>query len=418
MEHLARGAAGLRSARGRDRVPYYQALWQRRRRQGDQRSCEYLEHWPVLEKEHLRRSPRAFVADDCPPGTLTVEHTSGSTGTPITLFRSRRTVRQRYALYEARHRRWYGVSRQDRWAMIGGRLVTPASRRKPPFWVWNAGLRQLYLSSYHLEARNIPHYLDALGRYRVRYLWGYPSSLHALAAGAPHVVRPDLGLCVVIANAEPLFGHQRDAIQQAFRCPVRETYGMVELVAGAGECNPGRMHLWPEMGWLEVFRGNRPATDEQAGDLVCTSLLDADMPLIRYRTGDRGRLPDEMVTCACGRTLPLLPPIEGRSDDILYTREGRAVGRLDPVFKADLPIREAQVVQETRGRVCIRYVPAGDFTSSTTQLLSERLQARMGPMEVRFDAVTNIPRGPNGKFKAVVRMSSVEPAGDALVASH
>ena len=151
----------------------------------------------------------------------------------------------------------------------------------------------------------------------------------------------------VIANAEPLRAAQRRNIEAAFRCPVRETYGLSEIVAAANECEHGAMHLWPAAGVLEILDDGRPVAAGAAGELVSTGLMNPDMPLIRYRTGDRCSLGAEQADCPCGRTLPLLGSIEGRCDDIIYTRDGRRVGRLDPIFKASLPSQEAQIVQET-----------------------------------------------------------------------
>ena len=163
--------------RAATQVPYYREQWAQRRRQGDRASWEYLENWPILEKEPLRANPQAFVAEDCHTQRMIPYHTSGTSGKPLTLWRSPATERAYYALFEARNRRWHGVSYHDRWAMLGGQLVTPAWRRQPPFWVWNFGLHQLYMSSYHLAPDLIPYYLDAMVRYRVKYLWGYTSVL-------------------------------------------------------------------------------------------------------------------------------------------------------------------------------------------------------------------------------------------------
>jgi phenylacetate-CoA ligase len=141
--------------------------------------------------------------------------------------------------------------------------------------------------------------------------------------------------------------------------------------------------------------------------LVCTGLLNADMPLIRYRMGDRGAL-GSTSPCACGRTLPALACIEGRTDDVLYTIDGRRVGRLDPAFKERLPIREAQIVQETLDRVRVRFVPAPDFTLSALDSLTKRLQARLGPVEIIPERLDEIPRTSRGKFRAVICQVSRE----------
>jgi phenylacetate-CoA ligase len=312
------------------------------------------------------------------------------------------TVRKLYALSEARIRYWNGVSRRDRWAMIGGQLVTPVSQRQPPFWVWNMGLNQLYMSSYHLAPDLIGSYLDAICRYHVTYLYGYTSSLYALAQAALRTGKHDLRMAVAIANAEPIYDYQRETIGKAFNCQVRETYGMAEITAMASECTAGRLHLWPEVGWVEVTKDGRSLPDGDSGDLVCTGLLNADMPLIRYRNGDRGALEGGSEACKCGRTLPVMRAVEGRIDDVLYTSDGRRVGRLDPIFKGDLPIHEAQIIQEALDCLRVRYVPNSDFGPDHEIVIAKRLQDRMGMVRVLMERVTEIPREPNGKFRAVI----------------
>lgn len=391
--------------RAATQVPYYRDYWQKRRRRGDRASWEVLENWPVLKKEPLRANPRAFVADDCDVRRMFHEHTSGTTGTPLSLWVSRRALREWYALFEARWRRWYGVSRWDRWAIWGGQLVVPFGQTRSPFWVWNIALRQLYLSSYHLAPEFIPPCIEALGRYRVRYLWGYASSLYAVAAVALERGLEVPRVHVAISNAEPLYGFQRRAIAKAFRCPVRDTYGMSEMVAAASECEHGRMHLWPEAGVVEIMADER---DErlppgQVGRLVCTGLVNADMPLIRYELGDRGALAPTGERCPCGRTLPLLAAVEGRLDDVILTPDGRRVGRLGPMFKADMPVREAQIIQESLRRVRVRFVPAPGSTPDLGEEIVRRLRERLGEeMEIVAEPVGRIPRGPNGKFRGVI----------------
>lgn len=384
------------------RVPYYRAHWAERRQRGDTASWELLENWPLLDKEALREAPAAFVADDRSLSRMFHDHTSGTTGKSLDLWFTRGTVQMWYALFEARCRHWNGVSRHDRWAIFGGQLVAPVEQTEPPFWVWNALLHQLYVSAYHLAPRHIASYVEALRRYRIRYIVGYPSAIHALAREmlAQGLRGPRLDF--VLANAEPVLEQQRREIAEAFGCPVRETYGMAEIVAAASECEHGKMHLWPEAGEVEVVDESGCREKDGVGELVCTGLLNADMPLIRYRVGDRGEIASPNVSCSCGRTLPILSAIDGRVDDILYTADGRMVGRLDPVFKSRMPIREAQVVQEALGLIRVRYVPAHGFSPADGESLADRVRDRMGPVKVVLEEVDSIPRTNNGKFRAVI----------------
>src|SRR5688572_29955520 len=83
--------------RAATRVPYYREMWSKLRREGNRSSCEYLENWPTLEKRSLRENAREFVADDCNPKKMFLDHTSGTTGSSLDLWSSRHTVKYWYA---------------------------------------------------------------------------------------------------------------------------------------------------------------------------------------------------------------------------------------------------------------------------------------------------------------------------------
>jgi phenylacetate-CoA ligase len=384
------------------RVPYYRELWAERRRHGDRSSWECLANWPVIEKQAVRENPKAFLADDCNAKRMYSACTSGTTGTPVQLWFSRDTLCAHYALFEARCRIWYGVSRRDRWANLSTQLVVPSSVSRPPFWIWNAGLNQLYLSLYHISESTIPSYLDAIKKYRVVYIYGFPAALYRLARHALQTGRRDVKLKVVVTDAEPLYDYQRQAIGEAFDCPVRESYGMGEICAAASECEHDRLHLWPSAGVVEVFEDAQPVALGQTGDLVCTGLLNADMPLIRYRLGDRGALLAGGEACPCGRTLPMISAVDGRNTDVIYTPDGRYISKFEPVFISELPIHEAQVVQESLYRIRVRFVPAAGFCEEHKRLLMERMCQRISGVEIIPEAVEEIARTAAGKFRLMV----------------
>jgi phenylacetate-CoA ligase len=380
--------------RAATRVPYYRDLWSARRQRGDRASWEILDNWPVLEKDTLRANPRDFVADDCNIRRMMHGQTSGTTGTPLHIWQSKSTLASLYAMADMRTRGWDHIPAEARWARLGGQLITPVRQRRPPFWAWNAAMHQLYMSSYHLAPDLIPHYLDALRQFRIVYLAGYTSAVHALAQQVLRLGRRDLAMAAVYTNAEPLDAEQRRTIGAAFQCPVRETYGMVETVAAASECSAGRLHQWPEVGHIEV------ASD---GDLICTGLLNPDMALIRYRVGDRGTLAPEQSACECGRSLPIIASIEGRIDDLLFTTDGRAIGRLSQVGKGIEGLRESQIIQEQRDLVRVRVALAPGFAADYESTLVARVRERMGDdVRVVVERVAVIPRSANGKLRAVV----------------
>lgn len=388
-------------------VPFYRDHWAERRRKGDRASWELLENWPVLSKQSVRDDPHAFISEKARMADLTENETSGSTGTPLRLWQSRDMLVSWYALFEARIRRWNGVTLRDRWAHLGGKRVTPIKQKKPPFWVWNAGMRQLYMSTFHITPGVAAKYLDALRRYRIRYVFGYASAMSALASAmrAKGLVASDLA--VAISNAEPVDAFQRDLISSVFQCPVRDTYGQAEIVSGASECAHGALHMWPEVGVTEWVRDDsyEPLAVGEAGRMLCTGLLNMDMPMIRYELGDRSTRAVEDPGCLCGRRLPTIRAVEGRSFDVALTPAGVPVGSLGTIFHSGLPMREAQIVQETLKRFRIKVVPAPGFAEKHALDLRRGLQSRIGEsVEVIVETVETIARTPAGKFRKQISL--------------
>jgi phenylacetate-CoA ligase len=129
--------------------------------------------------------------------------------------------------------------------------------------------------------------------------------------------------------------------------------------------------------------------------------MNDDMPLIRYRVGDRGSRPVADL-CQCGRNLPVLASIEGRTDDLIYTADGRQIGCIDTIYDANLPVREAQIIQETIDQVRVRIVAAPEFTAESGAAIIRAVRQRMGPVKVLLERVQEIPRGANAKYRAVI----------------
>lgn len=361
-----------------------------------------LDGVPITPKGDLRADPGAFIVHR--PGEKRVtDRTSGTSGTPLVVTYDREAIRTWFALLEARLKRWHGVDSSSRWAMFGGQVVVPVTQSEPPFWVHNRPMRQLYVSTHHLSRQNTPAIAEALRRFGPRYLLGYPSSM---AMFARFCLESDIDLPqvrVVLSNAETLTSTHREILETAFRAPVRNSYGMAEAVAGASECENGTMHLWPEVGILEVSNeaGIISSTPGDEGRLLATGLLNKAMPLLRYELGDRGSVPSQ-TNCPCGRTLPELGEIQGRTSDFLVTPDGRHVFWMNPIF-AGLPIAEAQIRQDRADHVEVRVVPAGPWEGAFSAELVRRCQGRLGDaVAVDVSVIDEIERDANGKFRPVV----------------
>lgn len=382
-------------------VPHYREM---ARRQGSHPAeiadVSRFADWPVLEKHLVRENPASFVAEDRSSRSLHTVGTSGTSGTPLAIHRRKDDTARHYAIYEARVRRWNGLSRHQPWAILGGQLVAPFSQTEPPFWVRSRTLHQLYLSTNHLAPANATAYAAELRSFAPTHLVGYPSSVAVLAQICldQKVELPKLQR--VISNAEPLSDAQRALFAEAFGCETRDTYGMGEGAAAAAECDHGNLHLSPDNGLLEILdEEGRAVPDGEVGEIVVTGLANRSMLLIRYRTGDRGALSAE--PCTCGLGAPILDRIEGRVSDMVRTPDGRQVFWFNPVF-AGLPLREAQIVQERLDALGVNVVPLPEWSAEDAVELERRLRLRVGEMVIDVRTVDEIERGPNGKFRPVL----------------
>ncbi|MBK8983168.1 MAG: phenylacetate--CoA ligase family protein [Ignavibacteria bacterium] len=383
-------------------VPYYREYWSNRRQKGDNSSPGELKNWPILTKETLRKNQKVFIADGFYEKNLYRDHTSGTTGTPVDFFSSREILRKWYALFEARWRRWYGVSLKDNWAIIGGQYVVPLNKDKPPFWVWNRAFHQLYLSAFHMRPELMKYYLKAMQDHNIVHMYSYSESVHQLAQAALKE-NIKIKLKVVVTDAEPLFEHQRETISEAFDCPVRETFGQAEMLCAASECEHGKLHLWSDAGHVELLdESDQPVENGTAGRIIGTSLLNETMPLIRYDLMDMAQFPLKQEQCKCRRTLPVVEKFTGRMDDIIYAKDGRRLVQLDIILGSHLKIREVQIIQETLDDFTVKVVPDEGWNESAKKTLVDSLKELAGDVNVNVVEVEEIPRTWAGKFRIIV----------------
>ena len=356
-----------------------------------------------MDKEIVRADPKSLVDESLNVEKLLITYTSGTTGTPLNLYRDVWLNSAAFAYLDARWHSIAGMRRRiNRSASVGGYLVTAPKRNRPPFWVHNRRWKQLYMSSYHLSPKYLDCYVKELRKFKADYIEGYPSSIYAIAQYIVDNNLEPVSFKACFTTAETLFDYQREAIKKAFRCRTYNQYGCGEMTVFAAECEDGSMHLSPEIGIVEVVDDNdQPVPVGQTGQLICTSLINRVQPFIRYRVGDLVAL--RTGRCSCGSPLPMLDFIEGRTDAVLMTRDGRRIGRLDPVFKGVHGIAEAQIVQDNYCKFRVRVVPGSGYTQADADTIVNNLAARIGGQpDIRIELVEQIERTRAGKFKAVV----------------
>lgn len=176
------------------------------------------------------------------------------------------------------------------------------------------------------NALAVDQQIEMMQTFGTTAIFSTPSYLHRLTVEAckKYDVR-SLGVRLIRLGSEPWSEALRGFLHDAWGAEVYDAYGMIELgVAAAGECRALEgLHFTPYIA-VEVVH---PQTGEvlprgEMGELVYTTLRRQATPLLRYRSGDLGRLlPDEVCPC---HEVPTerISRIAGRADDMLFLGTG------------------------------------------------------------------------------------------------
>lgn len=384
----------------RANVPYYTSLLAELGfTEQDFTDANHLTKLPILDKQSIKTTPELFQAKGITP--YMIQNTSGSTGTPLSLWVDEYTYKLAMALlidHEERH----GVAFGARRATFAGRMIQPIGQMTPPFSRFNLAENQRLFSAYHINNGSFPHYAKELQNFQPEEIIGYPSAIYDLAMQyLNHNIKPDFQPKTIITNSETLLDWQRDTIESVFNCKVYDYYGTAEYVTFAGQCTQGNYHFNPLMGITEILQQDDTNDEEPSqGHLIASSLTNAAMPLLRYRIGDTAS--PVKSQCGCGQFSDNVSYIYGRIDDVIETTDGRKIGRIDQIFKGLSGIREAQVVQSRPGQATLKVVRDHTKTENP-ELLLRNAKLRLGSnFSLAIEYVDYIPRGKNGKFKSIV----------------
>jgi phenylacetate-CoA ligase len=355
---------------------------------------------PVLTKAEVRLHPEKLVRPRGPGSWIrTTIRTSGTSGSPLTIVQSLgNLVREEGFVY--RQLRWIGWRSGQRRAWIRGDIVCPDRPADGRYWCRDWVGNMLMMSSYHLSNDTIGRYIDALERFDPVVIHAYPSSIAALAAWLNAAGRTYRGgsLRGVMTSSETLEPGVRAAVEQAFGVRVFDWYGQAERVAAIGTCEEGRYHVLTDYSGVALLALD--GRDDGACELVGTSLNNAAMPLVRYRTGDMV-IPDG-TPCPCGRVFPTIKAVMGRQERIVTLPDGRIIARLDRIFQGhDRHLVEGQVGYRGDGEFVLRVVTADGFADADERALIDKFLLRVPGVKVRVERVEAIPRGPNGKFEFI-----------------
>jgi phenylacetate-CoA ligase len=392
-------------------VPFYrQAMDERALRPNDFRTVEDLSKLPLIDGMTVRRNVEGFLSTRYGDRSRHAVYTSGSTtGVRRLIYWGNTSLLHQLAHHE-RNRSVLSDLLGRGTALRRMNIVWPTSVGVELRAFWEASTllfrspaedqivspeEPFVLVADRIDAVR-PHVVFSYGSHTERFFRFLADSQMSIAVPR-----------VWIYSADMLSPAGAQLIEKDFDCRLYSTYQTTETGPLGFQCEQRQgFHLNIDLCAVRLVDGDgQTAEPGDSGDVIVSNLYNRAMVLLNYSLGDRAVLATE--PCPCGRTLPLLERLEGRSSEDIYLADGRTISplMLEILCHEELtPTLQAQIVQRAPGQVLWRIVPFSDVDrDSLRRSLLERCSTVLGEdtlVEVEF--VDAIPTPERGKFPRLV----------------
>lgn len=385
-------------------VPYYQRLMHELQLSAsDIQTTKDLAKLPFLDKAAIRG--HFSELKHAHAGIVRPFTTGGSSGTPLTFLLGNERISHDVA-EKWRATRWWGVDIGDKEIVAWGSPIELNKQDKVKIWR-DRLFRSTLIPAFDLTETTLLKFIEQIQTTKPAMLFGYPSVFHLIAKTAQQqqIDLTKLGLKVVFVTSERLYPYQRELIEQVFNAPVANGYGGRDAGFIAHQCPHGNMHISAEDIIVEIIdKDGNCVPDGQSGEIVVTHLATSDFPFVRYRTGDIAT--KSTTSCPCGRGLPVLEQIEGRSTDFVVAADGTMMHGLALIYviRELHGISNFKIVQESLLSTSVQLVfDPGIEHTPLLKVIEQGLKSRLGQqVQIEFEIRDNIAAEASGKFRYVI----------------
>jgi phenylacetate-CoA ligase len=385
-------------------VPYYRRKYAAAGISADDvRDWDDFRNLPTLTREEVD-TYRQELCSTGYSGRLLPEATGGSSGVPTRFFITLESYDWRSAASQ-RAMAWSGILLGERTLCLWGGPIRPQTAwqlNKERLYHWLR--RELLVNTFRQTDQFWEQTWRQAAAFRPRFIVGYVSSLDAfLRYGQIHGKRlPEVR--AVFAIAEPVYDSLRQLVKETLNVPLFSNYGSREFMSIAAECE---VHQGLHVNAENILLETKNRATEGPSEFLVTDLHNYGMPFIRYEIGDIGAL--DLKPCTCGRGLPKIHSIEGRTLDVLRGKDSRMVpGEFFPhLLKEITEISEFQVEQKSLDHIILWVVLKGPLSEESQELLKNQVIQVFGDctrLEIR--QVPSIPLRASGKRRVTIGLGS------------
>jgi len=361
-----------------------------------------LKKLPIISKKVVKNNWNEFISKDFHSWQTLKITTHGSTGYPLNILWSKKAM-LRELCYGYRLREWANIKITAKLAHFGSMdFLFSKIKDTPPFWRSSYPEQIIYFSPYDLSDKNLSLYVKKLQIFKPEIIRGHPSKIFLLAWHMEKEGMSGVNPKAIFTSSEMLLPHHAKKIREVFDCKIFDYYGNNEYVSSISQCEEGRYHINSEYGIIEFIKDGEEISFGDTGEMVCTGFINYAMPLIRYNIEDLAVPSDEI--CTCGRNLPIVNSIQGRTRDIIVTRDNRylTIGDIFGGIEEIESIIEYQAVQKSKTDYVLNIIVQPDaFTDRDLIKFKNLVKSKIGEGNITVNIVDSIIK-PGSKFKVVI----------------
>ncbi|MEP0519973.1 MAG: hypothetical protein ABJO09_01375 [Hyphomicrobiales bacterium] len=394
----------LRHARAE--VPFYEKRLDPLFGPDDEIRWEAWAEIPTVTREDAQIAGEDMFARKLPDNVGVVEsgQTSGSTGRPLK-FRTNSLMRLVGTALGERIFSWHGVDRTQTAAFIVDNSDEHPFPEGSTGTNWNLAHPEAMGLNLTMGA-TIAEQVDWLSRKKPSVLFTYPSNASAVLtyflednSQAPFET--------VICHGEVLTKEVRQFFSDN-GIKIIDRFGASELGPISAECPQcnGPHHQFSEAVLVECL-SNESNKQIRTGNgrLIVTPFYNYAMPLIRYENYDHITITED--ACSCGRTLPIVESIQGRSRNLFKFPDGklRWPNLHFTEFVKLLPAKQVQLVQRTMHEIDILYVHDGSSRQPNEDEIRDYICKKFDErIETQLIEKIEISKLPSGKFEDCISL--------------
>ena len=378
-------------------VPYYQKSLNKDIDINDF-NYELFKSIPILNKNEIIKNSDSFISDKVKKENLFVESTSGTEGQPLLCYKSHMTKSiYAYLLWNSRKQHIPDLSNKDKFARFY------SIRQKGEDLIMDKVLfkgNDIHIPLNNMSSEKIEYYWSEIASFKPRWMHGPVTAIIHIARYLQKNNIKNNFLELIELNGEKVTSDQKVYIEDVFKCKVINHYGSREFWGLAFSNNQGDLSILKNSCFVESIYNEELKNNE----LIVTSLINNDWPILRYKLGDLGNVSKQgenfILTLEESRVADYFS-LDGETiNAIVFSGINRGISK----YYGHSVIHQYQAIKLSENELCIKIIKSLDTNVSNSDIINkykkELKNVISDNIEIIFEFVDFIKPNPKtGKVK-------------------